>query len=52
MSRAKRRVMLLDSSKLGKAYIDVLCRVEDVTDLVCEKPLPPALTEKIGGSGR
>lgn len=49
MSRAKRRVMLLDSSKLGKAYLDVLCRAEDVTDLVCEKALPLSLTEKIGG---
>lgn len=47
MSRAKRRVMLLDSSKLGKVYMDVLCRVEDVTDLVCEKTLPQSLTEKI-----
>ncbi len=52
MSRAGRRVMLLDSSKLGKTYMDVLCRAEDVTDLVCEAPLPPSVTEKIGKRAR
>lgn len=52
MTRARRRVMLLDSSKLGKAYIDVLCRAEDVTDVVCETSLPAAITEKIGRKSR
>ena len=43
MSRARRRIMLLDSSKIGKRYIDVLCHVDEVTDLLCETPLPPEI---------
>ncbi len=40
MERSTRQVMLLDSSKIGSRYIDVLCHVQDVTDILCEAPLP------------
>lgn len=43
MERSARQVMLLDSSKIGDRYIDVLCHVRDVTDILCETELPPEI---------
>lgn len=43
MQRSKQQVMLLDSSKIGERYIDVLCHMRDVTEVVCETALPPIL---------
>ena len=40
MERSARQVMLLDSSKIGSRYIDVLCHVGDVSDILCETELP------------
>ena len=40
MERSARQVMLLDSSKIGSRYMDVLCHVSDVTDILCETELP------------
>ncbi len=45
MTRAARQVMMLDSSKIGNRYLDVLCRVGDVTDILCEAPLPNAILQ-------
>lgn len=40
MERSARQMMLLDSSKIGSRYIDVLCHVGDVSDILCETELP------------
>lgn len=47
MKRARRRVMLLDSSKVGQRYMDVLCRMEDVNEVICEKALPLELANRL-----
>lgn len=40
MERSAKQIMLLDSSKIGSRYIDVLCHVRDVSDILCETELP------------
>ncbi len=49
MQRAQQKIMLLDSSKLGERYIDVLCHVRDVSEIVCETPLPASLMDMMKG---
>ena len=40
LSRAKRRVFLCDSSKIGVRHMFTLCKKEDVTDIICDVKLP------------
>jgi DeoR/GlpR family transcriptional regulator of sugar metabolism len=40
MERAKRRVFLCDSSKIGVRRVFTLCKKEDVDDIICDVPLP------------
>ena len=40
LSRAQRRVFLCDSSKLGIHRVFTLCTRHDVTDILCDVPLP------------
>jgi len=40
MDRARRKVFLCDSSKIGIRRVFTLCRKEDVDDIICDKPLP------------
>ena len=48
MKQCKRHIMLLDSSKIGKRYMDVLCRADEVTEIICETPIPHEIL-KSGG---
>ena len=40
LTRARRRVFLCDSSKLGDRRTFVVCNKDDVTDIICDKKLP------------
>lgn len=41
LCRAKKKILLCDSSKLYKAYMNTLCRISDTDGVISEKPLPP-----------
>ena len=45
MKMAKRKILLLDSSKIGKTYLNNLCHVSELDDVICETELPPHLAE-------
>ena len=40
LTRAKRRIFLCDSSKLGKRRTFTICQKDDVDDIICDKRLP------------
>lgn len=40
LTRARRRVFLCDSSKIGIRRVFTLCTRRDVTDILCDAPLP------------
>lgn len=46
LSRAKTKVFMCDSSKIGKTYFHNLCSVKDIDYIICEKELPDMLREK------
>ena len=41
--QSNRKVLLLDSSKLDKLYLNTLCHLSDLNNLLCDIPLPIAL---------
>ena len=43
LHHAENRVFLCDSSKLEHAYLNNLCHLSDVDEIICEKPLPEYL---------
>ena len=43
LSQSARRILLCDSSKLGNVYLNNLCALSEVDDLICEKPVPQQL---------
>ena len=43
MSRCKKKVLLCDSSKLGKTCLHNLCHAREVDEIICEAPLPEYL---------
>lgn len=46
LSRAKTKVLLCDSSKIGKLYFHNLCLIDDVDYIICERELPAPLRHK------
>lgn len=40
LSRAKKRVLLLDSAKIGQTYLNRLCSLQDVDELITEGDVP------------
>lgn len=48
LPRAARRIFLCDSTKFGKVFPHHLCTVEDVDAILCDKPLPEEIMERIG----
>ncbi|MFH5925444.1 DeoR/GlpR family DNA-binding transcription regulator [Roseomonas xinghualingensis] len=44
LERAPRRVLLLDSGKFGRAYLERVTELSTLTDLVTDAPPPPSLT--------
>ena len=45
LSRAKKKILLCDSSKIGVRGDFLLCRREDVDMIICDKKLPWEETE-------
>ena len=43
LRQSAKRVLLCDSSKLGNVYLNNLCHLSDVDELICEEPVPPQL---------
>lgn len=46
LSHSKRKVLLCDSSKIGKTYFYNFCTVKDIDDIICDRDLPPQLNKK------
>lgn len=44
MSRAKKKILLLDSAKFGKTSLNNLCHLSDVDEFICEKDLNLSFT--------
>ena len=40
LRQSAKRVLLCDSSKLGNVYLNNLCHLSEVDELICEKPVP------------
>ena len=47
LGQAAKRVLLCDSSKLGKVYLHNLCRLDQVDAIICEKEVPRELKEMV-----
>ena len=50
LARAKRKVLMMDSQKVGEACLNTLCRLDEIDTVVCEKDIAafcPALTGKL-----
>ncbi len=50
LSRSKRKVLLMDSQKIGEPCINTLCSLDDVDNIVCEKDISkiiPKTKEKL-----
>lgn len=47
LRQAKKKIFLCDSSKVGKVYLNSLCHMSEVDEIICEKDLPPQLREMI-----
>ena len=43
LQQSKKNVLLCDSSKLGHIFLNTLCGVSEIDDIICEAPLPPEL---------
>lgn len=51
LERAPRRLLLVDSSKFGRAFLEQVCPAEQITDLVTEAPPPPKLAAALSRHG-
>ena len=54
MHRAKKKILLCDSSKIGKVYLNNLCHISEIDGIICENELPDSIKdlldqEKING---
>lgn len=43
LQQSGKQIFLCDSSKLGKKYLNNLCRLSEVDELICEQPVPRQL---------
>jgi DeoR/GlpR family transcriptional regulator of sugar metabolism len=50
LCHAKKRVLLCDSSKLGHIYLNNLCHLSEVDEIICERALPTSLCDIVGTS--
>ena len=47
LTRARRRVFVCDSSKIGERRVFTLCTKDDIDDIICDTPLPWEIGEAI-----
>ncbi|MBO5479957.1 MAG: DeoR family transcriptional regulator [Clostridia bacterium] len=45
--QAKRKILLCDSSKFNRTYLNTLCHANELDAIVCEKELPKAIIERL-----
>lgn len=45
--QAKRKILLCDSSKFNRTYLNTLCHANELDAIVCEKELPKAIRERL-----
>jgi DeoR/GlpR family transcriptional regulator of sugar metabolism len=45
IERAQQRILLCDSSKLNKSYLNTLCNVCAIDNIICETPLPDTIKQ-------
>jgi len=45
MGQCAKKVLLCDSSKLGHTFLNTLCHLREVDDMICEAPIPEALSQ-------
>lgn len=45
MKYAKKRVALIDSSKVGKKYLYNICHISEIDEIICEEELPDYITK-------
>lgn len=50
LCHAKKRVLLCDSSKLGHTYLNNLCHLSEVDEIICERALPACLCGLAGSA--
>ena len=49
IKQAKKRIFLCDSSKIGNVYLNNLCNLSEIDEIICEKEIPEALTSMCRG---
>jgi DeoR family fructose operon transcriptional repressor len=47
MQQSKRKVLLIDSSKIGKNFWLNLCHISEFDDVFCDKPLPEYIAKQV-----
>ena len=47
MQQSKRKILLLDSSKIGETYLNTLCHLSEVDEIICESTVPQDLLNMI-----
>lgn len=40
MKQSEKNILLLDSSKIGETYLNTLCQLRDIDEVICETALP------------
>lgn len=45
MKYAKKKVALIDSSKVGKKYLYNICHISEIDEIICEEELPDYITK-------
>lgn len=43
MQQSTKKIALCDSSKIGQTFLNTLCNISDLDDIICETPLPEHL---------
>lgn len=46
IKQSQKRMLLCDSTKLGKKYLNNLCDLSEIDEIICEKSLPEELVSK------
>ena len=47
MKQSKRKVLLIDSTKINKGYWHNLCDISEFDDVICDTPFPNPVMQKI-----
>lgn len=45
LRQAKKKIFLCDSRKIGHVFLNTLCHLEDVDEIICEAPIPQEILD-------